>query len=547
KRIEALCSKYETILNESSILEWNANQWKDSAINLELSNEKWLTRELQWHSYYLRSAGYFDEAFQAHKYPQGSIYAFGHGFDGAIRDYVFFLYPLIFLSPELAREFITYILKLMQPNGILPYAVYGHGKTVGALVHSRPSDLPIFILWGILEYVTLTQDFQFLTETIPFYGHDAGTSTVLERINLLIEFLFSSRVGLGPHGLIKVNDGDWSDGISLMVKKRRKFLKKGESLFNTALAIYVLSRYVPILKKIGSGLAIRVEKNVQDLKKACYSSWNGRWFYRGWDGNGAPIGDKEIFLEHHALLLVANFLSSNEITSIINEVHENLDNPSKIGQYLLYPPVKTWLNILPPGWDVNGGIWAIINYVLTWAYALHDPKKAWKSLWKNSMANRAIQYPHIWYGIWSGPDSYIAGHAERPGEAFYHFPTPMTDWPLMNLNLHSGILSSSIRMIGIEPDQEKLVITPRLKSEHFTFKIPLIDVIYESKKIEIVYRSPFWSILNLNVKIPEKWKETSDVKFNGRSTRAESSIFNGFLCVGCKREREKILHLEIFR
>jgi hypothetical protein len=64
------------------------------------------------------------------------------------------------------------------------------------------------------------------------------------------------------------------------------------------------------------------------------------------------------------------------------------------------------------------------------------------------MDTRMHAYPHIWYGIWTGPDSYNAHYAQRPGEAFFHLPTPMCDFPALNMNLHACFLHSLIRVLG---------------------------------------------------------------------------------------------------
>jgi hypothetical protein len=118
--------------------------------------------------------------------------------------------------------------------------------------------------------------------------------------------------------------------------------------------------------------------------------------------------------------------------------------------------------MLAPGWDCNGGVWAAINGLLAWAYALHDPELAWRSLQKQSLAAHARAYPHVWYGIWSGPDSYNAHYAERPGETFVHPATPMTEYPVMNSNAHAGPLLALIKVLGVEATPEGISVTPRL-------------------------------------------------------------------------------------
>ncbi|MHA1337638.1 MAG: hypothetical protein ACTSPW_18155 [Promethearchaeota archaeon] len=157
------------------------------------------------------------------------------------------------------------------------------------------------------------------------------------------------------------------------------------------------------------------------------------------------------------------------------------------------------INLLPEGWDVNGGIWHAMNSLLTWGYSLYDPEKGINSLIKNSMTRRAEVYPDLWYGIWSGPDAYIADYAENAGQAFYHLPTPMCDFPLMNLNLHACYLLSLIKFIGIEADYDSITINPSISYRNFQFFSPLISISSDNKSLIIEIKGI--NIYNLILKI----------------------------------------------
>jgi len=510
-----IITKYRDITKNESILKWNANKWNASFIELSIEGKPWLSRESKWHSYYTRSAGYYDEYYEQHKYPQGSIYQFGHGFDGAVRDYVLFLKAIIFVNPDLAKEYLISIIKLMTPDGRLPYSLYGFGKTLSASVHSNPSDLYLFFIWGVLQYVFFTRDFGFLEEHVDFYPRDIeGSSTILHKIYTAINFLFSENVGFGAHGLIKSNDGDWSDGISLLVKKRKKFVKHGESNFNSTFTLFILQKLIPFIESFHPKLAEQYTERYNSLKENVLNTFNGKWFYRGWDGQNNPIGDKNIYLEHHTWLLISKILNEKDATDLINTIYAQLDEPSSIGQYISYPPQKTLLNILPKGWDVNGGIWHAMNALLTWGYSQYDTKKAMNSLRKNSMAQRAEVYPNLWYGIWSGPDAYIANYAENPGEAFYHLATPMSDFPLMNLNIHACYLLSIIKMAGFEADFDGITIDLKRIGEYYSFKSPFISIELNSQhlSIDIIYK--FNEDFILKVIKHDKWEDNLKLLLN---------------------------------
>ncbi|NHJ22162.1 MAG: hypothetical protein EAX91_14545, partial [Candidatus Lokiarchaeota archaeon] len=517
-KIEALIKKYKKIVGEQSILEWNANPWKTSFINLNVKGEPQMSRESMWHSYYTRSALIYDEYYKNHRLHQGSIYLFGHGIDGSIRDYILYLNSLILLNPSIAREFLLFNLSLIFSDGKLPYSLYGYGKISSVIVHSKPSDLYLFLLWGIDQYISLTRDFELLDVTLPFCDkpHTKGT-TILEKIKLLIAYLFSEEVGIGEHGLIKCNDGDWSDGISLMVKNRRKFIKKGESNFNSTFALYIIPRVLKLLKDFDSQFKNFIEDKMKSLEQAVLNSYNGKWFFRGWDGQGHPLGDQSLYLEHHTWLLIAKVLENEKVENIINQIYNTLDKPSSIGQYISFPPQKTYLNILPKGWDVNGGIWHAMNALLTWGYSNYDEKKAFNSLVKNSLAKRAEIYPKIWYGIWSAPDSYIADYAENAGEAFYHFATPMCDFPIMNLNAHASYLLSVIKIAGIEADFSGLVINPHVLNQEFTFNSPLISLESNVDNFTLKYKITADRDYRLRIKKPKWWNIRSKIYLNGNT------------------------------
>jgi len=525
KTIFNLIKKYQNIISNTSFLKKNAKEWKKSFIDLKWKGFEWLSREIKWHTYYTRSSCHFDEYYAQHRFPQGSIYLFGHGFDGAIRDYILYLIPIIFINPKLAREYLIFILSLMNEEGKLPYSLYGFGKTFTASVHSNPSDLYLFLIWGIYEYIATTRDFDFLNIETFFYPKSVKkTATVLDKLELSLKFLFSEDVGIGEHGLIKCNDGDWSDGISLMVKNRKKFKSKGESNFNSAFALYIIPMVIPLLRNYNPEFADLCSQKINDLKKAVLETWNGKWYYRGWDGMGTPIGDENLYLEHHNWLLLSKILKKNRALELIEQLYEILDRPSPIGQYISYPAQDTFLKILPKGWDINGGIWHAMNALLTWAYSNYDNDKAFNSLIKNSMVQRAHSYPNIWYGIWSGPDAYIADYAEDPGEAFYHLTTPMRDFPIMNLNVHACFLLAVVKLIGIKANLDSIEINPQVLGKEFKFTSPLLSIEKTHNSLLLRYNPVNSKNLNIVIKKPSFFKNDTRIFLNGIEMNYENSL-----------------------
>ena len=544
-KIGNLIEKYQKIVEKESVTRWNAESWKKSIMTLKLQNKQWLDREIKWHSYYTRSSCVFDEYFNKHKFPQGSIYLFGHGLDGNIRDFMLFMPAICFITPNLAKEFLQYCIALMSPEGKLPYSTHGFANCFTGSVHSKPSDLQIFLIWGILQYIYLTRDFYFLEEQIEFYPKSLNLkSTVLERLVILLNCIFSDQIGLGSHGLIKVNDGDWSDGITLMARNRKKFIKRGESSFNSSFFLYVFLKLKPLLQEYMSDLVEEYEKKFVALHQSVLKAWNGKWFYRGYDGFGNPIGDKNIFLEHHNWLLISGLLDANKSASIIQNIYQKLDKPSTLGQYIAYPPQKTRFNILPSGWDVNGGVWHAMNALLTWAYSKYDIEKGVDSLIKNSLYQHANNFPDLWYGIWSAPDSYIADYDENAGEAFYHLPTPICDFPIMNLNAHATYLLGIIKIMGIEVFYDSIVIDTKIIDSDFAFISSLLSIESSKNSLQVILNYEIQSDFYLKIRKPKWWRDDSKLVMNGtpyKVSKSSNTLESKFLIIKIKRQKEPII------
>nr|MDO8135500.1 hypothetical protein [Candidatus Njordarchaeum guaymaensis] len=491
------------------LLKNSAEEWRRKVFNFDVDDERhsWAGREAKWHSYYLRSATLYDEYFENHLLPQGGAYNYLQGLQGAPRDFMLFTIPMVYIEPCLAREMLEYTMRLMSPNGKLPYMTHGFGMIGGAFIHESPSDLSLFFLLALSEYVFATRDFEFLNKRVPFYPRSSeASSTVYERVKLAIDFLLNN-VGIGEHDLIKIGDGDWNDPISTMASNRGKFVEKGESMFNTALALYVLPRIVSLLRKDEKEYGDRIKGVWEKLREACLKSWNGKWFYRAWDGSGYAIGDRNIFLEPLVWLLISRTMPPDYVNQLIKSIYEKLDKPSPFGQYIVFPPLNTSFGYLEKGWDVNGGIWFAINSYLTWGYGIYDINKAWNSLVKNSMAHHAELYPDTWYGIWSGPDAFNASYAPRSGETYYHMFTPTTDFPVMNLNLHANFLTALLRLAGIEPTLGGLSIDPMLPFKRFTLRTPVLELKISDKEIQGSYSPQAPGELTLRVKLPQHWKK----------------------------------------
>src|SRR5262249_51882858 len=142
-----------------------------------------LQRETTWHAYNMLSATLYSEHFDNHYTPQGSTYLYLHGAEGVPRNQSLYTLPLVYIRPELARQMLTLLLSLRDanPEGFaLPYGFVGNGAVVRDALHfhTNPSDLDLYILMAVSEYLSATGDVDFLNVKIPLYKFDGKTNPI---------------------------------------------------------------------------------------------------------------------------------------------------------------------------------------------------------------------------------------------------------------------------------------------------------------------------------------------------------------------------------
>lgn len=409
-----------------------------------------LAREAHWHLAQLRGLRVPDACFGHTYVSQGSAYAFVHGVQGAPRDYAISAVALSVLDPPTARDLVLFIARMCRPGGAMHYAHTGAGRCTSGGIHESPTDLPLFWLWAVTDYVWATGDTALLDTVVPFApGHRHPATTVRDRVVQASRYLRDG-VGAGPHGMLRVGSGDWADPISLMVRHRRDFHRHGESGFNTGFAAYVLPRAAVLVGSDHPEVAAEMRDLAATCRQALDAAWTGRWFLRGWDGRGGPIGEHHLFLDGQVWALIAGIGDESRRATLTAQIRRRCDDPSPIGPTILDRPHRVRLDLLAPGWDCNGGVWAAISALTAWAYGTVDPDLAWRCLLKQSLAAHSVAYPSTWFGTWSGPDAYNSHFGEQAGGTFVHPATPMAEYPTMNSNAHAGPLLGLLKVLGVE-------------------------------------------------------------------------------------------------
>lgn len=484
---------------KEKLFEQSMSQWKEDGISFSIPDKDWVAREVTWHNYYLHSNLTYDSYFDEHSQQQNGIYQYAFGFNAALRDLCQFTLPHTLLLPSMAKQLIRSILKQMHSDGSFPYGICGYGMIVPAPF--IPSDLHLWMLWAVSEYILGTKDWDFLQEELPFYplhGSPENSQSVIDRLILGYRYLVNT-IGFGPHGLLRLLNGDWNDNIVVGYvpdKFHSQVIKRAESIFNASMAVYVLEKFVEVLNFAGMPhLVEEVKNNIKAQKQAVQKQWNERWFKRAWlsDSYGW-VGEDHLWLEPQPWTIIGKIADLTQRHSLLKAIDRLLREPSPIGAMLLDKPLKGIFN--KDGVFANGGVWAAINGLLIWAMAKEQQEGAWDEWKKNSLACHADVYPDIWYGIWSGPDCYNSILSSFPGHTMFneeliskektspedkresgnHLDLNMTDFPVMNMNCHAWPLYSLAKLVGIEFSPNGISITPVLKQSQFEFVSPLVGV-----------------------------------------------------------------------
>jgi hypothetical protein len=490
-------------------------RWKDDLVYFSTGEDPVLHREMAWHTYNLLSATVYNAFHKTYLVPQGSSYLYLHGADGAPRDQALFVLPLTYINPELARDMLRLIMRITDAaTGQIPYAFAGYGFiSDGMGIHTRPSDLDLFFLLALSEYLAATGDLHFLAEEVPFYPPNSapqGTGiTVLDHVRVALKHLFEE-IGVGENGLIKVGSGDWSDSIVLETSLQdgpgpfgvtyNNSKQQGESVPNTQMALYVLPLLAEIIRPCDSQLADYIydapsqPNRIERLRVAVMRQWNEKGWYnrailRGFSNQ--PIVLDHFNLEAQVWALISGLpAAANEEAALIAEIEQFLDDPSPIGAAL-----------------VQGGmVWPAISQLLTWAYVRRQrPRLAWRSLNRTTFAMHAHIYPNIWFNTWSGPDGINGTTADLPGGTWTSPITPMTDFPVMNANQDALALLGLLRTCGVEPAirGDGLRICPGVPRERFTLQTPLLQIEVTPTAIRGQYRAGTTGTRALYIAIPD--------------------------------------------
>lgn len=231
-----------------------------------------------------------------------------------------------YLDVEAVREILIKCMKHQYSNG---FAVRSFPA-----IHSDSAmeynDSSTWLIYTVTEYLKESGNFAFLEERIPFL--DQGSSTVLERLDLIVTSVYRDR---GERGLVRMRGGDWNDSLTQVGPKGR-----GESVWLSmflAKALLIMSELFSFLNRDHS----RYDEMYQQLKKAINdNAWDGEWYFCAINDIDEKIGSKEseqakIFLNMQSWALISEVADREKTEILIRSVEKYLK--TEYGYLLNYP------------------------------------------------------------------------------------------------------------------------------------------------------------------------------------------------------------------
>jgi Glycosyl hydrolase 36 superfamily, catalytic domain/Glycosyltransferase family 36 len=446
----------------------------------------WLSRELAWDGYALRSGATFDEACGHHIVSQGGYYQYDFGWQAAYRDPLQHALPLIYSDPEMAREILRYSAQEQnRSSGEIPYSI---GEMCRPIAKQGTSDdLDLWLLWTAAEYGLASRDLDFFDEKLSW--RDGGSSTLWKHLVRAFSHQESFR---GPHGgyLTTGTNGDWSD-LSTTV------LGMTESTLVTAQVAYIYPRLADLADARGArGFARRLRAAAARDREVMRNQWTGRgWYARGYAGD-QQLGAGAIYGEPQPWAVLAGVPTRGQARALVGNVRRfltgigappELHGPAPIGSS--QSPARNDPDVTErsfPGLSPNnavfpGGAWYSVNGWLTLALAHlagtvpHARADAFAELRRNTLAAHAHAYPDHWNGVLSVDDVCYAYYESEPSRCGIGFST-LYDTQIMHQPAWS--LFDTITLAGLEPTRGGYRIDPKLPMRSFSLRLPRAGVAY---------------------------------------------------------------------
>lgn len=316
------------------------------------------------------------------------------------------------------------------------------------------SDDPLWLIMSAGAYVKETGDIAFFDEKVKFV--DAGPAPMYEHMRRAIDFVLSEK---GKQGFVKMRFADWNDCLNLGIDN-----EIAETTWVPELLYMETGEFLTIARLLDkaddyekySGIAEEIKNNFNG------KAWDGKWYIRGIDKYGEPVGSAKckeggnIDLLPQAWAVMSGIADPGRGLTCMDSVKSLLD--TRYGIMLMSPPYAEYdeklgaVTTFAPGLKENGGIfchsnpWAMIaETILGRGEAAFKYYKTILPAGKNKIADTHLTECYVYSQFITGKDNQNFGRARNSW---------LTGTAAWNFIAISGYI------LGVRPDYNGLVIDP---------------------------------------------------------------------------------------
>lgn len=306
-----------------------------------------------WNQY--QAAVTFDMARNSGYYHGGLL--FGTGMRDQFQD----ILGMVIAHPERVRKRLLNALRFQFKDGS---TLHNFFKITEWGEKTNHSDTPLWIPFGIVEYLNETADFSILDEVVNFY--DEGEATVYEHMKRAVDFAISACT---ERGLPKIMNGDWNDTLDHIGPKG-----KGETVWGAFFLGYILKKSFELLEFRNDNETLerwkaKYEQLRQIINEVC---WDGKWYLRAFRDDRSEVGSHKhkqgkIFINSQSWAVISELAPKDRANSCLQSGKKYLTTP--YGMQIVWPAYREiedntgLISRCVPGKKENG---AVFNHASSW-------------------------------------------------------------------------------------------------------------------------------------------------------------------------------------